>query len=126
MSRGSFHKLVEINRLIDLRQVIMKHVRIISSRQKTVPNIGGIRLKEVGMGGRLAQHCFTQKVQKKLGLDDPFFRLLYLLYMVEQHISKHVLHMPAGVGIIADIGYPLRRQIFLADLENFILNDGWN
>ena len=40
--------------------------------------------------------------------------------MVEHHIPDDVVHMPARIGIVADIGHPVGDQAIPANLKNFI------
>ena len=67
-------------------------------------------------------HRAHQKRQQAAGLADAIGRVVEPLSVIAEHLANGGPRMPAGEGVVADVGNALRIEIVAADREDFFLH----
>lgn len=114
---GSLHELVEVERLVDLLQVLVEDVAVagLLDQVQLVLQQGTVGVR--GLGHRVGQE--GQQILRLLHLD---VRLAELPGVIGEHVANHAAEMPARIRVVADVGHAARAELPRADFQDLLLD----
>jgi hypothetical protein len=101
---GMLHELVEIERLVDLGQLVMEKVRrriMHHPLQFLVEQTAEFVRFRLGIGEKFKQRLSLMNLGEGIGR---------IIDMIQHHLPEHVANMTARIGVVADKSHPMGGQ----------------
>ena len=116
--RGHFGEFDEIAGGVDMLQILVKDVvvRLFLERLHHFPNGGGQEI--------VVRQAVAQQHQHGPGTGQALVVVLRAVAVHQHGVAHHVAGLPAGIGVVTDVGHAQRREVFAADAQDGLLDFG--
>ena len=104
MAAGVLDKLPKVEGLVGLRDVVVEQAAGTPLQQS------GHFLIQQRLPWRGDETALRQEFQKPPRLLDAMCGVRHVPRVIEHHLAQHLVQVPAGVGVVADVGDTLRSK----------------
>ena len=116
---GAGDELVEVEGFVELFEMLVEEVGVGGALEE-----GEFLAKEDGVGGFGDGDGLGEEGEKGAGGLDAVVGVFEVLGVVPEHFADGGAGVPAGVGVVGDVGDAVGREIVFADVEDFGLHFG--